>query len=414
MSSAQPNRRHLLSALTSFTALGPLGLARRLQQPSELGRASDYDLESGLTYLNHASIGTMPRLVREAFAAHTAQCESNPWLYTWGDAWDAGVARAHAAAAQLLACPQSSIALIRNTTEGFSLLAQGLPLGPQDEVLFSSLNHVGASEGWRFHAKRRGYQVRTFDFPEAQSAELSTQDLVDLHIGAISDATRVLVLPHVDNVFGFRHPIAAIAKAARAKGVRWIAVDAAQSVGMFPFAVADLGADFVATSAHKWIQAPKGTGILYAAEQAIPDLSAMVVTWGQRQWQGTAKAFADYGTRDLAKVLALGDALAFHAKLSGTQAAHQSLRAHIQERVANESSLRFRSPARWEDGAALVAIEVPRAKAGELAKSLFQEHGIVVRGFNGKGRNTLRLSPNLANTREQLDTCLAAILRSLG
>ena len=69
------------------------------------------------------------------------------------------------------------VAITHNTTEGFNLLAQGLPLGPGDEVLFSSMNHDGASVCWDHHASKKGYAVRRFDFPVTDVPRLTADDL---------------------------------------------------------------------------------------------------------------------------------------------------------------------------------------------------------------------------------------------
>ncbi len=117
---------------------GPLGSALR----------SAYSLDDGITYLNHASIGTVPRRVQEAHRRYLEVCERNPWLYMWGGDWNPPREATRRSAAGLLGCQPAEVALTHNTTEAFNLLAHGLPLAAGDEVLFSSLNHSGASACW--------------------------------------------------------------------------------------------------------------------------------------------------------------------------------------------------------------------------------------------------------------------------
>jgi len=104
-----------------------------------------YLLSPDVLYLNHASIGTIPRAVHEARVRYLTLCESNPHLYMWGEAWVAPKEAVRSKGAALLNCTPQEIAVTHNTTEGFNLLALGLDLGAGDEVLFSSLNHGGAS-----------------------------------------------------------------------------------------------------------------------------------------------------------------------------------------------------------------------------------------------------------------------------
>lgn len=76
--------------------------------------------------------------------------------------------------------------------------------------------------------------------------------------------TKVVALSHVTTTHGLAFPIKAIAALAHSKGAI-VVVDGAQAMGM-PVNVSDLGCDVYATSAHKWMLAPKGSGVLYVAK----------------------------------------------------------------------------------------------------------------------------------------------------
>lgn len=398
------------SVLARLTDIRDAAAAAITRAPAR-GGADDYTLAEGVTYLNHASIGTVPRVVQKAHRDHLELCESNPWLYMWGGAWDDAAAASHRAAADALGCRARQVAILRSTTEAFNLLAQGLPLGEGDEVLFSSLNHVGASACWFAQSRRRGFTVRRFDFPLDLVPDLDEDALVELHVDQIKKGTRVLVLPHIDNVVGVRLPVRAIAKAARALGVRFVAVDGAQTVGMIPVDVSSLDVDFYATSAHKWLQAPKGTGILYVRDAGAGPLQPMFTTWGQARWVGLARRYADYGTRDMPGMLSLTTAVAFQKAVEERRVPHiRKLRAHLARRVADHGSLEWRSPKAFENGGSLIAVGLPDpVDATKTADRLFRKHGIVVRPFQGQGMRHLRVSPNAATTVRGLDRLIDAL-----
>ncbi|MEM8710399.1 MAG: aminotransferase class V-fold PLP-dependent enzyme [Planctomycetota bacterium] len=406
----EPSRRQILAAFPSLLAVraafeerlsgqDPRGAAMRLPTRAE------YLLDDGVTYLNHASVGTIPRLVHEAHVGYLAACESNPWLHVWGGAWSDGLERAHRLAAGVMGTGEDSVALIRNATAAFGMAANGLPFDEGDEVLYGSLNHVGASASWQDAAKARGFTVRRFEFPIHDVASLSRDDVTAAYVDAIQDSTRALILPHVDNVFGLRHDVKEIARKARERGVQWILVDAAQSVGMHPVRFDELRVDVYATSAHKWLQAPKGTGIMALSARALREMRPMVTSWGQKSWEGSARMFTDFGTRDLARILTLGDAIELHKRTSeGREARLSSLRDHLKERVDASPKHEWRSPAAYEtEGASLVAVGLREGSAKALARSLFEEHGVIVRGFEGDGLNHIRVSPNVMNTVEEID-----------
>jgi len=413
-----PSRRGFLGGAAALAGLATARCATvrdmEAQQSKPLSEA--YDLAPGVSYLNHASIGTVPRVVREAHARYLLVCETNPWLHVWGDAWSKAVESTHARAAAYCGCDTDDLAITRSTTEAFCLAAAGLPLGEGDEVLFSSLNHVGASAAWEHQAGHRGFHVRRFPFPMADVPSLSDDDLVEIHLREVSDATRVLVLPHVDNILGVRHPLRRIARAARARGVRWIMVDGAQSIGMLPVEQRSLEVDLYATSAHKWLQAPKGSGLLYVNESLREHLRPMFYTWGQARWSGTARAYTDYGTRDLPRLLALGDAVEFQERALGADRGphDRSLFEHARARADAHPRLDWRSPRDWEQGSAVLAVGLKGARAGPLAEELFLEEGMVVRPFDRPEGGHLRVSPNGATTKADLDRFFDAVEQRSG
>ena len=372
-------------------------------------RAS-YGLADDVVYLNHASIGTMPTPLSVARNRYLELCETNPWLYMWGGAWEEGRETARARAAELLGAEAEDVAITHNTTEGFNLLAQGLELGSGDEVLFSSMNHSGASVCWEQQARRRGFTARRFDFPVAEAADLRARDIVGIYAAEIRDNTRVVVFPHVDNIVGLRYPLAEMAAMAHDAGVEFVAVDGAQTAGMLPLDLAASGVDFFATSGHKWIQAPKGTGLLYVRRAMRSRVEPMWMTWGQSRWEGSVRAFEDYGTRNLAETLVLGDAIAFQNDLgrARSEARLRELHAYTQAAVDSSPRLTWRSPRAWIDGASLYAVEASGALAAATSQRLFTDHGIVLRPFGGD-LNTMRLSPNVITFEAEIDAFVQAV-----
>ena len=84
-------RRDLL--LSGSATAAALLIARRGSAAtlSQLAATSDwetlraaYGLAPEVNYLNHASIGTMPRPLAAARARYLDLCETNPWLYKTG------------------------------------------------------------------------------------------------------------------------------------------------------------------------------------------------------------------------------------------------------------------------------------------------------------------------------------------
>lgn len=408
-----PSRRDFVKHLAGTAALGGLLSPVRHAYARELARQDvDFDalrraycLSPEVTYLNHGSIGTIPRVLLETMTRYHEMCESNPWLHVWGEAWEEAAHDTRTKVQRLLGCDVEEVALIRSTTEGFNVLARGLPLGPGDEVVFSSLNHVGASACWHHFAAERGFTVKPFEHPLDDLASLTTAGLLELYDAQLTAATRVLVLPHLDNLVGIRHPVREIVDLARAQGVEFIAVDGAQSLGMFPVDVKALGVDFYASSPHKWIQAPKGTGVLYVRRDVQESLRPASVTWGQRKWSGSARRYEDYGTRDFVPILTLGHAVDFQERIGEErkERRREELWRHARAAAERTPGVEWRSPRQWGLSGSLYTVEVPGRDAPEIFDRLYRTHGFVFRAFARDGFSGLRLSPNVANTTEEID-----------
>jgi selenocysteine lyase/cysteine desulfurase len=227
---------------------------------------------------------------------------------------------------------------------------------------------------------------------------------LDLYDRNISSNTRVVVLPHIDNVVGLLHPVREITRLAKSKGVDVVAVDGAQSVGMLNVNMRDLEVDVYCTSTHKWVQSPKGLGLMYIRRELQDDVQPMWVTWGQRRWSGTVRMFEDYGTRNLPELLTLGDAIDFQRELGAEakEARYQELWRQFRSATEGSDRVIWRSPETWALSASLFALEVRGVQSADLFESMYQNHGFVFRPFSTQDLNTVRISPNVYNTEDEI------------
>jgi selenocysteine lyase/cysteine desulfurase len=323
----------------------------------------------------------------------------------WGGAWEEPREQVRGQAAAYLGCRPEEVAFTHNTTEGFNTLASGLALGPGDDVLFSSLNHPGASVCWHHYAETKGFEIKSFDFPILDVPEITSDEVLDAYDRNISSSTRVLVFPHVDNIVGLRYPVKELAALAHSKGVEIVAVDGAQTVGMIDVDLGALGVDVYCTSPHKWLQAPKGLGLMYVRHDLQPAIRPMWVTWGQARWEGTARIYEDYGTRNLPEVLTLGDAIDFQVSLGSAEkeARYQVIWERFRAATEDSEHVVWRSPTTWERSASLYALEIRDRPSSAVFDYMYSAHGFVFRPFSTLGLNTVRISPNVYNTEEEIE-----------
>ena len=355
-----------------------------------------YMIKEGGIYLNHASIGTIPQPVHNAHVKYLKICESNPSLYVWGAPWKKITDLARTLSAELLKCKKDDIAITHNTTEGFNILAHGLVLKETDEVLFSSLNHAGASMPWKGISKNKNFNVRSFNFPMDLVPEITEDRIVDLYSSQIRKNTKVLIFPHIDNIVGLQHPIEKIAINAKKLGVEYVFVDGAQSLGMIPLDLSKTKVDAYSMSPHKWLQAPKGTGLFFISETMRKKIPPMWYKSSLSMKDNTAKKYEDYSTRAWPAVVALADAIRFQNKigLKKKNNYYNYLWSETKKIVDTSPDLIWHSPRDKGLSSMIMTIEAKKKSSFIVSKTLNEKHDIYLRPFENP-LNALRISPNM-------------------
>ena len=233
----------------------------------------DFAFAPGLVYLQTGSLGPTPRPVMERTMAAWKQLELDPVAYGYGEQEHA-MDDVRAQAAAFLHCKTEELVLTRSTTDGMNWVAQGLTLAAGDRVLTTDQEHPGGRACWDYVARRYGVSLDVVAIPPGEN---NAHSVVDRMERAITPRTRVLSFSHLLSSTGLRMPVAELSAMARARGC--IAeVDGAQAVGGIAVDVKALGCHAYATSGHKWLLAPKGTGLLYLSEEPFVPAGRVRVT----------------------------------------------------------------------------------------------------------------------------------------
>ena len=223
-----------------------------------------FPLEPEKHYMNTGGLGASPYMVIDAVKGKMDELEKISEPGHSEPLWK----EIKANAGKLLGCEGDEIAFTRNTTEGINIVANGLPLKSGDEMITSTQEHVANQVTWLALQRRRGIVIRTFT-PSTESA----QENIDRIEKLITKKTRLISIPHGLTTTGLIMPIKELSRLARAKKI-WFFVDGAQTLGMFPFSLHDLGCDAWAASGHKWLMGPKETGVLYVRKEMLDTIEA--------------------------------------------------------------------------------------------------------------------------------------------
>lgn len=240
------------------------GPSRPPGPPRELFPILDREL-----YLNHAAIAPWPLPVADAvedFALENLRL--GPRNYA---SWIQREQALRRRLAELTgAASADDIALLKNTTEGISLVAWGLDWRAGDNLVLPQGEFASNRLPWLAQAGR-GVGVREVDIRSAADPEAALIDAMDAR-------TRLLTVSAVQWSDGFRLDLARLGEGCRARGVLFF-VDAIQQLGALAMNVEDSRVDFLAADAHKWLLGPEGVAVFYSRESARGRLSLLQQGW---------------------------------------------------------------------------------------------------------------------------------------
>ena len=400
----------IAQALSDYFAGLRADLASAPDDAAFWGRVeSEFMLEPGLIHFNNGSIGAVPRPIVEAHKAYIERLETNPYAYTWSGFPDAKVAEATQKAADFLGASADEIYLTRNTTEGMNLVATGLHLEPGDEILTTDHEHAGGLVCWLHMAHLHGVRVRQIHLPTPVT---SKDEILQLVEDGITPRTRVCSFSHLNTTTGLRMPMADIARITRPRDILLVC-DGAQAPGMLDVDVRQLQVDAYASSSHKWMLAPKGSGILYVRKGAQDRIKPVSVFTGHGSYY--AAYTGGGGTRNTPLLLAHGDTMDFHNLLGRprVEARVRQLNAYLRQRLSGFPNLTAVTPEDPELSSAMVSYKIEGSTPSKL-KSTLKSRGIAIKstGYNwvvsgnpipSESVSLMRLSTHIHNSEAQID-----------
>jgi L-cysteine/cystine lyase len=235
---------------------------------------------SNKSYFNYGGQGPMPQAALDAiFGAYQQIQSQGPFGIKTSKLVIQESNLTRQAIALELGASAGSIALTENVTAGCNIALWGINWQPGDRILVSDCEHPGVIASIKEICRR--FQVEIDFFPLL--ATFNSGDPVEVITTHLQFQTRLVVLSHVLWNTGQVLPLAEIATAIhgypQATDRIYILVDAAQSVGLLPLNLDELGVDFYAFTGHKWWCGPEGVGGLYIRPDLIEDLNPTFIGW---------------------------------------------------------------------------------------------------------------------------------------
>lgn len=280
-------------------------------------------------YLNYGGQGPMPQGAMDAITQGEAEIQQ---LGPFGNQAYAKVSQAKEnlrdAIAGELQAPPETITLTEDVTVGCNIAMWGIDWRAGDHILLSDCEHPGVIAASQEIARRFAVEVTTCPL----KATLNAGDPVTVIAESLRPQTRLVILSHVFWNTGQVLPIDKIAEVCK-RNNSLVLVDAAQSVGLLPLNLTELGADFYAFTGHKWLCGPAGVGGLYvsptAREKLQPTFIGLrgVVVDSHSQpinWQPDGRRY-EVSTSATSLYVGLTQAIAIHQQWGTAQERYQQI-----------------------------------------------------------------------------------------
>jgi len=413
-------RRHFLgtvgrpaAATVMAAAFNPSALPRVLERlahtpgtPEEIARDESFWLEvqqaftvdRSLINLNNGGVSPAPSIVQEAMKRHLDYSNEAP-VYTMWQILEPQREGVRQRLARAFACDAEEIALTRNASEGLQICQFGLDLQPGDEVLTTTQDYGRMITTFKQRERREGITLKQFPIPVPAEDPAEIVRLFEAHI---TERTRLILMCHIINLTGQILPVKPVVQMARARGIPVI-VDGAHAFAHFDFTHDDLDCDYYASSLHKWLLAPHGTGLLYVRRDKIDGLWPLMAA--PDTMNDNIRKFEEIGTHPAANYLAIAEALTFHQGI-GPRRKDERLRYlthYWAERLLQHDRVRLHTSLKPEFSCALANVEVVGVDSGALGKHLWDRHRIIVTPIKHDEFEGMRITPNIYTTLEELD-----------
>ena len=384
-----------LSGIRS-TAGNPKDIARDESFWREIQQG--YTADRSMINLNNGGVSPAPRVVQEAMKRHLDFSNTSPAYSMWRilEPQREPVRRR---LARFTKCSPEEIALTRNASEGLQIVQNGLDLSSGDEVLTTTQDYGRMINTFKQRECRDGIVMKQFKIPVPAEND---NEIVHLFEKNITPKTKMILMCHMINLTGQILPVKKVVRMARKYDIPVI-VDGAHAFAHFDFDMTDLECDYYATSLHKWLCAPHGTGMLYVRKNKIPGLWPLQAS--NECGKDDIRKFEEIGTHPAANYLAIGDALTFHQGIGSKnkEARLTYLRDRWAKRLLKHDGITLHTSLNPKKGCAIATVQIEGIETSDVAKHLWSKYRIFVVAINHKEFTGCRVTPHVYTTIEEID-----------
>ena len=347
------------------------------------------------TYLNHAAVAPLPNPVRAAMSKSIAD---RGVIFERKRRYETLADDLRGVLAWLINGTPDEIAFVQNTSEGLNIIANALPLQPDDNVIFCNMEFPANVYPW-MNLRRRGIEARCISHVGGGLTVEALETHADEH-------TRVVAVSSIEFLTGFKSDLLALGAWCREHGVYFI-VDGIQSVGAVPLDVQACQIDFLSCGSPKWLMGPKGQGFIYCREELLdeitPPFAGCISVAGWEDWRDYNLTFLpgarrfELGSANLVGQVGLLAAVRFLMDVGISSIERWTL--HLTDMLIEDLRRRgydIVSNLEPKRRSAIVSFRVP-GDADEAIQKLTDAQVVV-----SKREQYIRVSPHCYNTEEEI------------
>ena len=384
-----------------------------------------------LVYLDNAATTQKPQVVIDAIAEAYGKWNANVHrgVHHLSQVATQKHEEARKKVAGLLhAQSEEEIIFTKGTTDSINMLARSFGdamVKAGDEIIVSQLEHHSNIVPWQMLCERKGAVLKVIPLREDLSLDIEAFE------GLLSEKTRLVSVAQVSNVLGIVNPVEEIIRLAHARGVA-VCVDGAQSVPHLAVDVHEMDCDFLVMSAHK-MYGPTGLGVLYGKKEWLDKLppaeggGEMIehVSFEKTTYNVLPYKF-EAGTPNYVGSYAFGVAIDYVQAIGLEEIAkyEHELAVYLEEQLALLPNVKIYAAGQEKAGA--VSFNVYREDGALIhpfdVGVLLDRQGVAVRTGHHCAEplidylgvpGTVRASVAMYNTKEDIDTFIAALRKAI-
>lgn len=372
----------------------------------------DFSITKKKIYLNNGSIAPMPlSTIKSITDFLLLYSEEGPDSLSISDFIENIKNELRVRISHLINCSPEEVIFTQSTTEGVNYVTNGLEWKKEDGIVLRGGKHEHYANyiPWIYLSKHKKIKIHELDIDQNGFFDFSDLD----NILTKHNEIKLISLSHALYNNGSIMPINQVSKIAKEKNVL-LFIDAAQSVGSIKVDVKEMGCDFLAFPAFKWICGPLGIGILYCSNKINNSIKPLFVGGESATWEKNNKLVLNKppdrfqaGYRNYPGIVGMEKAVRYLLRIGiyNIRNNNMNLSELFKQELEKIPSITFHGVEDENKKTSIVSFSSNRIDSKSIVDGLYKD-GILLAERNIFDKKIVRASPHFYNNQDEIiKTC---------